>query len=121
MEALNLTLDTVSVPVTLTGEDGTEALFELREMSGAKRDKYLNTMKSKVNTKDQTLKDFTGSQSTLIASCLFDLATTKPVPQSLVDSWPARVQLSLYEAAAELNKLNGKQEEVDEEEEAKND
>ena len=119
-EAITLDLDTDSIPVSLT-HNGEKKDYELREMISSVRDKYLNTIKSRMlfNPKTgnpQGVKNFEGMQADLLARCLYD-SDGNAVPLNTIQEWPASKVTTLFEAAQKLNGLNLKKEE----DESKND
>lgn len=103
MDALNFELTRKEQPVTIGG-----SAYTLVELDGAARDKYLQDLTGRVRTtpegKPAGVKNFCGLQASLVSASLVD-ATRKPVPASLVQSWPARVVAALYDAARELSGL----------------
>lgn len=95
--------------VTLKDKSGNTTEFKIREMSGALRDKWMNTMgsrlKSDVNGKPVGMRDFTGIQSSLIALCLFDSAGNS-VPETTIAAWPASAQKMLFEICQKINGMD---------------
>lgn len=119
MESLTLSLKRNTLPVTLTDDDGIEKNYELRELSGADRDRYLTDMSKRMSYgkdgKAQGISNFDGLQARLVSMSLYD-SEGKQVPFDQIQSFPAKVLSALFDAAQELSALN-----VSGEEAAKND
>jgi protocatechuate 3,4-dioxygenase beta subunit len=109
MTPLQFTLVTEIVPITLTTVDGKTVNYELREMSSASREKYLDTLGDRVRYgpegKPCGIKKFEGMQADLLTLCVFD-SEGKAVTKAEVQKWPASVAGGIYESAQELNHLN---------------
>jgi hypothetical protein len=101
--------------VVLTGPDGKEAHYELREMSANARDKYLDQlgerMKVDAEGKVAGVRKFEGLQSALLAVCLYD-AEGALVKKEAIQSWPSTTVSSLFEEAQKINLLTATKEEV---------
>lgn len=95
--------------VTIKDKSGNTTEFKIREMSGALRDKWMNTMgsrlKSDANGKPIGMRDFTGIQSSLIALCLFDSAGNS-IPENTIAAWPASAQKALFEICQKINGMD---------------
>lgn len=108
MEALKLSVNRTSQPVELENEDGSVSRYLLREMTGTLRDQFLNAQRRIMEpTKNggHTVKDFNGSQSSLLCRCLYD-SDGKAVPEATIQGWPVGVQAVLHEAAQKINRLD---------------
>lgn len=118
-QELNFSLVLKEIPVTLAEEDGTVIYAILKEITGMERDTYLNgvtkRMKFGADGKPTGVSSFNGLNSSLLAICLFDKATDKPIPLPKINGFPAKVQESLHQAAEKLSGL-----EMGAKEEAKN-
>jgi hypothetical protein len=113
--SLNFTLQVKAVPVTLTGADGKEISYELREMSASVRDKYLDQlgerMKLDAEGKVAGVKKFDGLQTALLASCLYN-AEGQLVKKEEIQSWPSGTVSALFNEAQQINMLSATKEEV---------
>lgn len=97
-----------TVPVTLH-IDGNPHSYELREMSAAVRDRYLDKMGTRVRM-DETGKPvgvsrFDGMQAELLSLCLWDNEQSALVSHETLQGWPASVVSALYAEAQEMHKL----------------
>lgn len=113
---LNFRLSRKFLDVVLTEEDGiTNTTYQLREMTAAERDNYLNRMQKRMKTdpsgKAIGVSNFDGMQADLLASCMTTVADSKPVTMGTIQAWPATVVTTLFEEAQKLNKLNRGEEE----------
>lgn len=107
MDTLRITITRTSQPVILENEDGSTSNYVLKEMTGALRDAYLNAQRQNMETGRNGLtviKNFSGSQSSLICRCLYD-DKGKPVNEQTIQSWGVTVQTALHEAAQKINHL----------------
>ncbi len=115
MNPLKYSLAVESVLVTLTGQDGKEVTYELREMMASVRDKYLDQLGERMKTgpdgKVSGVKKFDGLQTALLEVCLFD-AEGQPVKKAVIQNWPARLVSSLFDEAQKLNQLSATAEEA---------
>ncbi len=96
------------VPVKITGPDGKEKDYTLRELTGKLRDLFLNDMGARVKLTAgvvESISNFVGLQSGLLALCLFN-ENDKPVPADEIESYPATVVAKLFEVAQELSGLD---------------
>ncbi len=109
-EAIRLSLELKSVPVVLEGgPEGEEKECELRELTGADRNKYLNKLTSRVKIgKDGQavgIKSFEGFQADLLSKCLYgpqeELFTVEDI-----EALPSSTQEALFKKAQELNSLD---------------
>ena len=109
---LNLAVSTVPVELDLNGNI---VAYELREMSGAQRDSYLDSLKDRVRmdaTGKPTVTKFEGMQADLISRCLYLVKDNTVVDLKTVQGWPANVVTALYQEAQKLNGLNVSQAEL---------
>lgn len=109
-------------PVSIAGEP-----YVLIELDGRDRDKYLNSLGSRVKTapngKSAGIKNFDGLQATLIVMSLRKIEGDErnPVKLETIQKWPARVVTALFNAARDLSALNEDDEDDDKAEEEGND
>lgn len=99
---LSFSLELKTVPVAIGG-----GRYELREFSGAVRDRYINAMTKRVahaGTDKATVKNFDGLQADLLTLCLHDSAG-EPVSAEVIQAWPAAVVAALFKEAQTLNAL----------------
>lgn len=82
--------------------------YVIREMMGTDRDKWLNTMatRMKVDNKGNSLgvREFDGLQSSLISRCLYNESGALVLIE-VISRYPASVQKSLFSLCEELNSL----------------
>lgn len=107
---MSLTLKTVgnAIPVTLQGDAGS-VQYQLREMSAADRDTYMDFLDSRMRRDEQGkvigLARFEGTQAHLVHLCLVDVSTAQRVPKEIIQSWPATTVAALFKEAQKLNML----------------
>lgn len=107
MSDLNFSLTRQQKPVTIDGD-----AYMLVELDGKDRDKYLNSVGARLRSegKTQSVKNFEGLQASLVTASLrkqaSDGAFTELVPIATIQSWPARVVKTLFDAARELSALD---------------
>jgi len=107
MEKLKFTLKLKEVPVDIVDIDGQEKVYILQELTGAQRDIFLNEMGERLKYtggKAQGLTNYEGLQAGLVSLCLFD-DKKEPVKKEVIQSYPASVLSSLFDAAQELSGL----------------
>jgi len=100
-----------TVPLTIQTEKGEES-FELREMTAANRDKYLDAVQTRL-VRDQsgkviTIKRYHEMQSELISLGLVRIqenGAALAIPTTEIQKWPSGLVQELYEMAQKLNKL----------------
>jgi len=119
--SLTFKVVTTLVPVDLE-IDGKIEPYELREMSAAARDSYLDVMSDRLRfDKDGNtagVKKFEGMQADLLSRCLYRHNALAPVGKSVIQGWPSSVVAGLFAEAQKINLLGtGKEGTV----EAKND
>jgi len=111
-------------PVVLEDAAGVRHTYELREMPASEKDKYLNMLAKRMSFHAETgrpqgIRDFEGMQAELLTRCMFNVESTKPVTREEIAGWPSTAAAAIYDAASDLNKIEGeKQKEA--EAEAKN-
>jgi hypothetical protein len=107
MSELKLSLAASAVQVIIQKTDGTEDALELREMTAANRDLYMDALKNRldINADGSTrgIKRFNELQGDLISRCLF--RTGVAVTLKEIQQWPSSVVQALYNAAQKLNKI----------------
>lgn len=105
------TLKLKEIPIELEDKDGNVGTFTLRDIDGAERDAFLNTMAQRYRYdgegKPVNIKDFNAYQSSLITRCLFDPAG-KAVPVNELQKWPAQVLSQLFDMLQELVGMDAK-------------
>lgn len=124
MNNLQFKLVINKITVTLEAPDGaSSADYELREMTAASRDSYLDRLSDRMRIdaagKPAGLKRYAGLQADLVSQCLFN-DKGEPVPAVEIQKWPSAVVGSLFKSAQELNKLGQDEEETASESEPKN-
>lgn len=86
--------------------------YELREMTAAARDQYLDQLADRMrldkDDKPCGLKKFKGHQAELLSKCLFQAADNQLVPAEEIQKWPASIVSQLFDAAQTLHALNAK-------------
>jgi len=102
--SLKFTLITTAIPVILDG-----ANYEIREMTAAARDAYMDTLSERVvidkDGKAAGIKKFDGMQAELVSRCLFT-KDGKAVTKDAIQGWPASTVASLFDECQTLNHLN---------------
>ena len=108
--SLKFNLKASAVQVTLEGGAGPTD-FELREMTAAARDSYLDAVGERVTIdkegKPAGIKKFDGMQADLIARCLYDRSSGEAVTREVIQTWPSSVVASLFNEAQKINHLSG--------------
>lgn len=107
-DVLELSLDLATVPVKLKKGSSVKD-YELRELDGKGRDKYLQLtgkrMKYDDAGKPKSVASFEGMQAELLQFVLFDKATDKALTVEEIQNFPAKTQTTLFEKAQEINGL----------------
>jgi len=107
--ALKFTLLVSSIPVVLEGGNGKPQDYELREMTAAVRDAYLDTLGDRVQMdkdgKPGGVTKFDGLQADLVSRCLFLRVDGSKVTRETIQGWPASTVASLFDEAQKLNHL----------------
>jgi hypothetical protein len=111
MSSLKFSLVGKVTPVELESASGVEQ-YELREVSAADRDCYLNKMAKRLqygpDGKVGNIGNFLGAQADLLTLCLHDDKGV-PVTEKTVQGWPAVVVSNLFDAARKLNGLDNEE------------
>lgn len=130
-DLMEFELELTKAPVKFKEPDtGNVVELALIELTGADRDKYLNTLPGRTGAKSGRISNFSDMQLDLILRCLFyathekDADTLKVTVVTVSDKYPAakirklpaRVQMSLF---TRIQKMSGL--ENDAKDEAKND
>jgi hypothetical protein len=105
--------------VDITGVDGVERQYYIREFNGTDRDIYLGLMQSKTQQNpDGTtgVKDHKGIFTDLLSLTVYD-SDNKKVSAAVLQTWPSSVQVELFTIAQELCAVGSQ---TKAEEEAKN-
>ena len=115
MEELKFSLKLAEVPVKITGADGVEKSYVLKELDGVGKSTFLDDFTKRAARDNngnitKNLKEVKGFQEGLITLCLFD-ESNKSVPVETIEKYPSGAIDSLFEAAQELSGLNKKAEE----------
>lgn len=115
--SFDLTLN--SKEVELTTAEGLIQVYEIRELTGKERDKYLNTLSKRSRTlPDGTTKinNFDNLQADLLTRTMFARVDGefKAVDVNDLQAWPARVQGELFKLAQSLSGLDTKKDEDEE-------
>lgn len=99
------------VEVDVEENDGTIRTYTVRELSGALRDQFFDSMNRRSTgvTQDgiRSFKTFKGMYSDLLTLSLFD-AHDQPVPAAIIQDWPSSTQEALFRIASELSGLDKK-------------
>ena len=112
MDELRFSTVLKEVPVLLTGKDGTEKSFTLRELTGTQRAVYNESFDVKVEISDdgkakatagEGFKMFSAKQ--FLAMCLYDEKSTL-VNEETIGEYPATVTSALYNAALKLSGMD---------------
>lgn len=132
-----LDMNELSIPVRLKERDGTIQLYEIRDITGLQRDRFLNEQARKLKLgaggAPRGGQDFTGFQSSLITLCLWKLnqhveedgSVSGPdendppvrIKEKVIQGWPARIQQKLNKMCEKVSGLGKiKKDEGDEEE-----
>ncbi len=112
--SLKLNLKASSIPVKLESNGGCED-YELREMTAAARDSYLDVTSNRIKMdaagKPSGVTKFEGLQAELVSRCLFR-KDGKSVSRDIIQNWPSSVVNALFEECQKLNHLNRTEKEV---------
>ena len=103
----------VSIPVKLKQADDTTKDYELRELDGTSRDKYMNLIAGKTRVNPNTgqpigVKSFDGLQSGILCKALFDIAEDRFASEAEVNAFPNRVLDPLCDWVLEASGMNDK-------------
>lgn len=102
-----------SVPVKLKQADNSTKDYELRELDGQSRDKYMNLIAGKTRVNPNTgqpigVKSFDGLQSGILCKALFDIAEDRYASEAEVNAFPNRVIDPLCDWVLEASGMNDK-------------
>lgn len=118
-EALVFELELAEIPVVFKSSSQPDAHYLLKEMDGLTRDGYMKNLRDYMDVDEKGnvigIKQFEGHQVALLSRCLFQKDGKTPVPETVIQSFSARVINSLFTSAQKLNGL------LDQENQAKND
>lgn len=96
-----------------TGEGTTE--YELREMTAAQRDNYLDGLNKRLRIVNGTaagVARFEGLQADLISACLYDNGGGV-IPITEIQKWPASLVAQIFKQAQDMNQLSKEMEEAE--------
>lgn len=114
-EELVICLDRREIPIKLKDVHGIVKTYTLREMAGVQRDKWLNSMGSRLRTDKNGnvlgVRVFDNLQASLIAKCLYD-DRGELVPEEVIAKWPSSAQKILFQKCQEMNALTDEGEEA---------
>lgn len=114
-QILELAAELKKLPVKIGANE-----FELRELVGTQRDRYLNLSTARLRFEKGRavgINNFEGYQTELLALSLYD-SNGKAVPETTLAGWPSTTLGTLYKKSRELSNLGQDDKEV---EAAKND
>ncbi len=107
--ALKFSLKLAEKDIILEDADGKETVYYLKELTGASRDAYMNTMGDKVryNKKGEFIgmKDYEGLNASLLCKTLFVKESNENVGTTTLQAMPAQVLASLFELSQEMSGL----------------
>ncbi len=101
------------IPVKLTGTDGVEKSYTLKELTATQRATYNDNFDFKIEMIDNKAKASAGdnfkmpSAKAFIAMCLYDV-DDKLVDENIIGDFPATVVQELHAAALELSGMDEK-------------
>lgn len=107
-------LDSKKVPFRLTTSTGESQDFEIREMTAANRDTYMEQLRQRMKLDSEGtpvgLVRYEGLQADLLVLCVWNLKDNKLVSHGVIQSWPASVVNELYTEAQRMHQLPGAKE-----------
>lgn len=125
MSATKLTIGFASLPFELEDESGNTIYAVMRELSGDKRNEYMDFVQGKVKRDDKGeavgMTSWKGSQTKLLSLCLYYAELTeagrpveagscwaidKLIPEKTLKEWPDQALQFLSNSAMKLSKLN---------------
>ena len=89
--------------VEIIGLSGEVEKAVLREMPGAERDAWLNSMSPRLKG-TAGVKEFKNLQASLISRCLFSL-NGKAISEGIISRWPSTAQKQRFTICQEMNAL----------------
>ena len=104
---MKFSLKLKEVPVCIEDLDGKERTFTMRELTGAQRDAFLDSMAKRmkyVGTQVQGLSKYEGLQAELLSYCLYD-DNNEAVKAVELQKYPAGVLTALFDEAQKLSGL----------------
>lgn len=109
-ERLDLSLAIKTHDVVISGVDGEDVTFQIRELTGKQRAGYMDNLVKRMKYDGGQavgLTKYSGMQTSLLAMCLFreQGGEFKPVTQQEIDAMPAVVVNALFEKAQTLSGL----------------
>jgi hypothetical protein len=104
MDTLELSLDPVSVAVSLRQGDRKEVVL-VCEMTAAERGAYLDEVRERVTPEGKAIKSLAGLQSKLLSLCLRRASDRSAIPEQEIEKWPATVVQRLFDEAQRINGL----------------
>lgn len=115
---MKFTIVNKTIPLTLE-INGKDEEYELREMDAASRDRYLDSITSRMRMdkegKPVGVARFEGMQADLLVHTLRKKEGGGTIRKEVIQSWPASTVTALFEEAQKLNLLNRDIQEVAEE------
>ncbi len=109
IKELKFDLSVIEIPVNIENKK-----YILREASGAAACSYRNAMiectQLGPDGKPTKLKGIANVEPLLVSLCLFD-DKNKRVPVATIQSWPSRIQKTLFDKAKEISELGEEEEE----------
>lgn len=111
-----LSLRLKETSIVLEDDDGGDKEYIVRELTGERRDAYMNRLAKRSRVKsaknkedaDVTITDFTGLYSALLSLAMFeqdDEGQWVAVKESTIQKWPTTVQEALFKEAKRLSGL----------------
>jgi hypothetical protein len=100
-------------PVLITGADGADRTFTIREMSGSQAEIYLDVLRDRLifdtgpdgEFKVKGVKGFAGAYESLLSMCLYD-QDGKLVSLEAIQLFPSDALKGLFNIAQTMNALN---------------
>ena len=80
--------------------------YYLEELEGESRDRFLDSQKSVVNLRDNTIRNYKDLQTRLLAYCTHYAEDDKLVPAEVIRKFPSSSMSKLYTKALKLSYLN---------------
>lgn len=115
MSELKFSTKTKSLAVVIEDLEGKQCPHELREMTAAVRDRYMDELGARIlsdpSGKPIGVKKFEGMFAALLSRCLVGInedGTVRSIPVAEIQEWPSSAVQQLYEAAQKINGLETK-------------
>ena len=100
----------IVIPVKVKDKKGVVRDYILREASGDAACAWKNIVLSRVKMgekgKPERLERIADAEPKLVSLCLFDVETGQNVPETIIRSWPYRIQKSLFQKCQEISDLD---------------